>query len=124
VTRVGWRLCVVCAAAGVAACLAERLRPGPPFLSIVLNKTSVHSPDTLTGTLRAEDASGLDSIWLSVDYAPTLGEDGLLKPVFEAPFRTPIAKGHTAGQRVPVQFMARDFEGFVARQDTVVVVIP
>jgi hypothetical protein len=94
------------------------------LLTIVLNKTTVYSPDTLTGTLRAEDASGVDSIWLSVDFAPALGEDGLLKTVFEAPFRTPIAKGHSAGQRVPVQFSARDFEGFVARQDTVVIVIP
>ena len=113
-----------CVLGCLTACISERLRPGPPYVRITLDKTIVHSPDTLTGTLYAEDANGLDSIWLSVDFSPAIGEDGLLKPVFEAPFRFPIAKGHSAGQRIPVQFSARDFDGFMGRLDTAVTVIP
>ena len=121
-----WAPRLVALAAGAAlsalACQTDRDRPGPPRLSITLAQDSVHSPDTLTGTLRAEDVDGIDSIWLSVDSAPPLGADGLLDQTFLATFRADVPSGHVLGDRVSVRFTARDISGFVGGLDTFVVV--
>lgn len=113
-------------AAGAAlvalACQTNRDRPGPPRLSITLTQDSVHSPDTLTGTLRADDVDGIDSVWLSVDSAPPLGADGALDQTFLATFRADVPSGHVLGDRVSVRFTARDISGFVGGLDTFVVV--
>lgn len=113
----GWLLCL-------AACFSERPRPGPPQLAIVLDKIRVRSPDTLTGTLRAEDPAGIDSVWLTLAGAPQFGTDGLLRPVFEAPFRTFILTGHVVGERLTLTVTARDLDGFVGKRDTFVTVAP
>lgn len=117
--------CAACGggAAGLLACLSERPRPAPPVLSITLDKTTVHSPDTLTGAVGARDEDGLDSIWVSVDAVRT-GEDGLLQTSFERPIRFAIRTGHAPGTRIPVQLEARDLTGFRSELDTIVTVVP
>jgi hypothetical protein len=110
------------AAVASFACQADRDRPGPPRLSITIDHDSVQSPDTLTGTLRAEDADGIDSVWLSVDSAPPIADDGRLEPNFLASFRTAIRSGHLPGDHVSMLLSARDLAGFVAGLDTFVVV--
>lgn len=110
------------AGAATFACQADRDRPGPPRLAITIDDDSVHSPDTLTGALRADDPDGIDSVWLSVDSAPPLGADGLLEPTFLASFHAAIRNGHVLGDHVPVQFSARDLAGYVGVLDTFVVV--
>jgi len=110
------------AAAATLACQTNRDRPGPPRLTLTIDQDSVRSPDTVTGSLRADDVDGIDSIWLSVDSAPPLGADGLLEPTFIATFRTGIRGGHVLGDRVSVHFTGRDLSGYVGELDTFVVV--
>lgn len=112
-----------------ASCLEERPRPGPPLLTFTLEKTTVRSnnpptpPDTLSGTVRAEDTDGLDSVWVTVDSA-VAGEDGRFDRVFSAPFRFLIGAGKTPGTVLPVQIRARDIAGFQVIRDTSVTVVP
>ena len=73
--------------------------------------------------MRAEDADGLDSVWVTVDSAMA-GEDGGFDQVFSAPFQFAIGAGKNPGTPVPVQFRARDIAGFVVVRDTFVVVVP
>ena len=109
--------------AGAAlACQTNRDRPGPPRLSITLNEDSVGSPDTLTGSLRADDLDGIDSIWLTVDSAPPLAGDGLLEATFIATFRAGIRGGHVLGDHVTIRLTARDLSGYVGGLDTFVIV--
>lgn len=82
----------------------------------------MRSPDTLTGSLRADAPDGIDSVWLSVDSAPPRGDDGLLKPTFLATFRAAVRGGHTVGDHVSVRLTARDISGYVGALDTFVVV--
>ena len=118
--RVAW--VVIAAASASLACQADRERPGPPRLAITINQDSVRSPDTLTGTLRADDPAGIDSVWLSVDSAPPLGADGLLEPTFLSAYRAPVPKGHFLGDRVSIRYTARDLSGYIGGLDTFVVV--
>jgi hypothetical protein len=124
VTRRAGRVCAALGLAGLAvgACQVNRDRPGPPRIALTLDQDSVHSPDTLTGSLRADDPEGIDSIWLSVDSAPPVGEDGLLQQTFLATFRAGIRSGHVLGDRVSVRFWARDISGYTGGLDTFVVV--
>lgn len=108
--------------ASILACQTDRDRPGPPSLSLTINQDSVRSPDTLTGTLRADDLDGIDSIWISVDSADPLGADGLLEPTFIATYRAGIRSGHVLGDRVSIHFTARDLSGYVGGLDTFVIV--
>ena len=110
------------------SCLEDRPRPGPPQLSYTLNRTTVQSnnpptpPDTLSGTVLAEDSDGLDSVWVTVDSA-VAGEDGRFNRVFSGPFRFLIGPGKTVGTVLPVQIRARDIVGFEVVRDTHVVVV-
>lgn len=113
-----------CALACLAACLSERPRPGPPLVTVTLDKIRVRSPDTLTGTLRAEDPAGIDSVWLTLEFTPQFGTDGLMETVFQAPFRMFIATGYSTGTRLALRVAARDLEGFVGERDTFVTVVP
>ncbi len=113
--------------AGVAcltACFGERPRPAPPQLAIALAKVLVRSPDTLRGTIHAEDPDGIDSVWLALDALPPLLDDGLLETVFDAPFVVVVPRGYSPGDRIPVTVTARDVVGFVSELDTVVRVSP
>lgn len=110
------------AVSAVIACQTNRDRPGPPRLSITIDQDSVGSPDTLTGSLRADDPDGIDSVWLSVDSEPPLGGDGLLEATFIATFRAGVRGGHVLGDRVTIHFTARDVSGYVGGLDTSVIV--
>jgi hypothetical protein len=108
----------------VAACLEERPRPAPPVLRITLDQVEVTSPDTFTGTVRAEDLDGIDSVWVTVDMERA-GEDGLFRTVLVAPFRFVIPPGLPATSVLPVRFEARDIAGFSSTLDTIIrVVLP
>jgi len=111
----------IAAAVGIA-CQTDRDRPGPPRLSMTLTQDSVSSPDTLTGSLRADDLDGIDSIWLTVDSAAPIAADGLLEPTFIATFRAGVRSGHVLGDRVNITFTARDLTGYVGGLDTFVIV--
>jgi len=99
-------------------------RIGPHVVSITLDKDSVRSatnpPDTLTGTLRAQDADGIDSVWLQLDDDPPIAEDGLLQTSFQSPFRVVVPAGFSSGARLPVTLEARDVTGFRSVLDTMV----
>jgi hypothetical protein len=124
VTRRAGRLAWLAALglAGGLACQSDRDRPGPPRLSITIDQDSVHSPDSLTGQVRADDADGIDSVWLSIDAAPPLGADGLLEQTFIGTFRGAVPGGHVLGDHIPVRLTARDISGYVGGLDTFVVV--
>jgi hypothetical protein len=79
--------------------------------------------DSVAGTVRAEDPDGLDSVWVSVDLV-VAGADGRFERSFSAPYRFAVAAGRPATTRIPIQFRARDIDGFVATRDTFVVVVP
>src|SRR5262245_42659896 len=123
-TRGGARVALLLAGTGlvIVACQTNRDRPGPPRLSMTINQDSVSSPDTLTGSVRADDVDGIDSIWLSVDSGAPIGADGLLESTFIATFRAGVRAGHVLGDRVNVTFTARDLTGFVGGLDTFVIV--
>jgi hypothetical protein len=93
-----------------------------------LNRITVHSnnppapPDTLSGTVRAEDTDGLDSVWVTVDSVEA-GEDGGFDRVFSTTFRFLIGAGKTPGTVLPIQIRARDIAGFQVIRDTNVVVV-
>jgi hypothetical protein len=110
------------AATAILACQTNRDRPGPPRLTLTIDQDSVQSPDTLTGSLRADDVDGIDSIWLAVDSDPPLGADGLLEPTFIASFRAGVHGGHLLGDRISVRFTARDRSAYVGGLDTFVIV--
>lgn len=92
------------------------------MLFITLADTQVTSPDTLTGTVRAEDPDGIDSVWVTVDLERA-GEDGFFRSVVNATFRFPIPVGLPATTVLPVRVEARDIAGFSSTLDTLVVVV-
>lgn len=105
--------------AALAGCFEERARPGPPALSLTLNRTEVQSPDTLGGRLRATDPDGIDSLWLTVD-STRYGFEGFLLDDVEGPFLVPIPAGRPPGIPVSLRLESRDVLGFVATLDTFV----
>jgi hypothetical protein len=80
-------------------------------------------PDTVAGTVRADDPDGLDSIWVSVDSV-VAGEDGGFDRTVVTRFRFLIGAGKSASTHIPVQIRARDIAGFEVTRDTYVVVVP
>ena len=80
-------------------------------------------PDTIAGTVRADDPDGLDSVWVSVDLV-LAGEDGGLRRTFSAPFRFTVGSGKPPTTRIPITIRARDIAGFEASRDTFVTVVP
>ena len=110
----------------LAACIDERPRPGPPIVTLTLEKTGVRSttpPDTLRGTVDASDPDGLDSVWVSVDSVES-GEDAGFDPRFISTFAFLIGPGKSHNTHIPVQIRARDLAGFSVVRDTYVVVVP
>lgn len=105
------------------ACFEERARPAPPLLRITLNQTQVTSPDTFSGTIRAEDLDGIDSVWVTV-ADERAGQDGLFQTAVVFPFRFLIGPGLPSTTVLPVRFEARDIAGFSTMLDTIVVVVP
>lgn len=113
----------------LAGCVEDRARPGPPALSFTLDQTTVRSnnpptpPDTLSGTVIADDPDGLDSVWVSVDSV-VAGEDAGFDRRFVTTFRFLIGPGKSTPSEIPVQIRARDIAGFEVSKDTYVVVVP
>lgn len=110
-------------AAPGAACVEERPRLAPPFLALLLDDTAACSPDTLTGSVRAEDPDGIDSLWVTVDGVEQ-GVDGELERVFQAPFRLAVRAGLSPGDSVAVVLRARDLAGFSDTLRRALAVIP
>jgi hypothetical protein len=108
----------------LAGCLEERPRPAPPLLAITLSTTTAQVRDTVTGTVRADDASGLDSLWLALDNGDPDGRDGQFETSVQVPFRLVIVATHHAGDVIPIELRARDLDGFVSQRDTTVRVVP
>lgn len=92
-------------------------------MSVVLDQIEVTSPDTLTGTVRAEDRDGIDSVWVTLDMERA-GEDGFFEPLVIASFRFLIPAGLPATTVLPVRLEARDIAGFRTVLDTLVTVVP
>lgn len=111
------------------ACVEDRARPGPPRLTYTLDRTTVRSnnppdpPDSITGTVQAEDPDGLDSIWVIVDSVPG-GEDGGFHQSLNIRFKFLIGSGKAPTTPIPVEIRARDIAGFEVQRDTHVVVVP
>jgi len=95
----------------------------------MLDRTTVRSnspptpPDTVAGTVRADDPDGLDSVWVSVDSV-VAGEDGGFDRSFTTRFRFLIGAGKSPLERIPVAIRARDIAGFEVTRDTFVTVVP
>lgn len=109
-------------AAGALGCGEDRPRPGPPVLSIHFEHDSVNTPDTLRGTVKAEDNQGIDSIWMQVGLQPEVGVDGGLQFTFEAPFFFTVDSGLSPGAKLSVQVRGRDIAGYSDVLDTFVVI--
>ncbi len=117
----------ICAALGVSlgGCFDERERLDTPVVELVLSGREVAAGDTIQGTLRARDASGIvewmvtarsafDTVRVFGD-APELGE-------ISADFRLPLVDTIPAGTRVIVEGVVEDDQNFaIARSDTVTV---
>lgn len=117
----------VCLAAGFVACLSERPRPGPPSISISLDKTTVQSgnpPDTLVVGTRVVDPEGIDSVWAQLAGEAPIGVDGRFDDVLEGFFRIAVPAGQLPGSSLPVVVRARDVGGFESHRDTTVRVGP
>jgi hypothetical protein len=108
-----------------AACLGERDRPGPPQVTITIDDTTVVSSrtDTVAGLVRAVDADGVDSVWVTVDTA-THSQDAGFAQSFSARYQFVIPAGHAAGTHILMTFRARDVAAFETQKDTYVVVVP
>jgi hypothetical protein len=109
----------------LAACLGERERPGPPRLSFTIDDTTVVSSrtDTIAGSVRAEDADGIDSVWVTA-ASQEQREDGGFSQVMSTRYRLVIPAGTQPGAQIPLSFRARDAAGFEAQRDTYVVALP
>jgi hypothetical protein len=106
------------------ACLSERERPSPPLVSVTLSDNSVTSPDTLRGTVRAEDPDGIDSLWVTLDTQQRAGTDGFFQRTVLVPFRLDVPPGLSPGTILDIRLEARDIVGFRSILDTLVTVIP
>ena len=108
----------------LGACLSERERPSPPLVTVTLSDDNVTSPDTLRGTLRAEDRDGIDSVWLTLDIQQRTGSDGFFQRTVLVPFRLDVPPGLSPGTVLDIRLEARDIVGFRSILDTSVTVIP
>jgi hypothetical protein len=108
----------------VAACLSERERPSPPLVTVTLSDNNVTSPDTLRGTVRAEDRDGIDSLWVTLGTQQRAGTDGFFERTVLVPFRLDVPPGLSPGTVLDIRLEARDIVGFRSILDTLVVVIP
>lgn len=118
------RVLAACGLGLAIGCLSERPRPAPPALGIVLDSTTIHAGthDSVTGSVRATDPDGLDSIWLQVDTT-RVGVDGLFETAFDRPFRFGVRSGLPPSTQVPVVLEARDVVGFRSRLDSFVTIV-
>ena len=84
---------------------------------------SASKADTVSGSVRASDTEGLDSVWVSVDSI-VKGDDAGLQRSFSSRYRFVVPAGRRPGNQVPLSFRARDISGFATQRDSYVVVVP
>jgi hypothetical protein len=72
--------------------------------------------------VRAEDADGIDSVWVTVN-AEERGDDGGFSSVFTSRYRFLVPPG-PPGSHLGIRFRARDIAGFEVQKDSYVVVSP
>lgn len=77
----------------------------------------------MAGSVRVEDADGLDSVWVRLETVEE-GYDGGFNRVFDSRYRFVVGQGFNPGEQIPLTFRARDIAGFVVQRDTYVVVVP
>jgi hypothetical protein len=113
-------------AASLGGCFAERERLDTPVVDLVLVSREVAAGDSIRGTLRARDASGIVDWVISARSAfDTVRVFGDAAEVGEitAEFNLPVVDTIPAGTRVIVEAVVEDDQNFaIARADTVTVV--
>jgi hypothetical protein len=102
---------VLFALAGLAACEAERLRPGPPSLVLEMPPGSVvTSPDTFAVGVYARDDNGLDSLLVTfldqVRDVTVFDEVEVVDGVFFV-----VPEGYAVGEVLEVSGYVRDLVG-------------
>jgi hypothetical protein len=110
-------------AVGVAGCGPDRLRPGPPTLSVELPPgNTVFSPDTLNLVIRASDPNGLDSVTVTI-LGVTEEVDAFDRTETVGLVRWPIPAGLVPGETVAVRAYAKDLVGERTTVDASVTVV-
>lgn len=81
--------------------------------------------DTLSGIAWAEDPSGIDSLWLSVE-GDSVARDGYFQRSASVSFAYDIVDigGSGRPRYAAVRLSARDVQGYTSRLDTGVIVVP
>ncbi len=79
--------------------------------------------DTVTGIVMAEDADGIDSVWVTVGTAEQATDGGFAR-TFSLWYRFVVPSGQQPGAHIPMSFRARDVAAFETQKDTYVVVVP
>ena len=94
-------------------------------MSFTIDDTTVVSSraDTIAGTVRAQDADGIDSLWITAGPQQWV-DDGGFNQVISTRYRLIIPSGTESGTHIPMSFRARDAAGFEAQRDTYVVAVP
>jgi hypothetical protein len=96
----------------LGGCKSDRLRPGPPTLTIELPPgATVYSPDTLGLVVRAHDDNGLDSVTVTIlgRTEEVLGAFNEMDAV--GVFIWPIPDGLPPGTLVEILARAKDLVG-------------
>ena len=73
--------------------------------------------------MRAQDADGIDSLWITAG-AQQWVDDGGFNQVLSIGYRLIIPSGTQPGTQIPMSFRARDAAGFAVQRDTYVVAVP
>lgn len=115
-------------AVGVATCSPDRLRPGPPSVSIEVRQGStVFSPDILPIRIVATDPNGLETLIVSFTGDDTLGpaQDIDTEDNVEviALLSWPIPTGLVPGQLLTIVARATDLTGQATTTEATVTVI-
>lgn len=95
-------------------CRTDRLRPGPPSVSIGLSQALAAPTDTVAGVVRASSPEGLDSVFVIVG-SEIEGVDGRFDRDVQFTFRWDLESQFAAGDSVFFTAVARDARGFAAR---------
>lgn len=113
-------------AASLGACFAERERLDTPVVDLVLAAHQVVAGDSIRGTVRARDASGIVDWMVSArsafDTVRVFGEAAEVGEI-AAEFDLPVVDTIPPGTRVIVEAIVEDDQNFaITRTDTVTVV--
>lgn len=118
-------------AGAVVACSPDRLRPGPPSVSIEVRQGStVFSPDTLPILIVATDPNGLETLIVSF-MGPAQEPVGIGQLSIEtgdkveviAPLSWPIPTGLVPGELLTIVARATDLTGQATTTEATVTVI-